>query len=250
MLAGLLQGGRCAAAVAVVTMVSVFSPGVKAQSIDFGFACWFDLAPGGGKGAGPIFCGGWGVADAVAIVSGSSVTLQPNFNTYADNPGDAFWRDNGGAGPGGNKWGDMNVYGEETLPASGSESTETFTGCAVNTLASPYTSQAFIKVFSTSFDLRAEVFAPASGTFNLSVPIAGDEDVVVQKGFLTAGPNANPDNAEALGSVGITIGAPCAASGPSGGVATNIPVLPVWALALLAGVLGLFGARVAGKRSR
>lgn len=252
MLTSVFHQGRFVALVAVLSTLTAFSQGARAQSIDGAFFAVSELT-NGAKGSF-VFGSGFGeLPKAVALVSGSNVTLAPNFSLYEENPDDGFWRDNGGAGPGGNKWVEMSVFGTETIAASGSESTQTFTGCAnSNTLASPYTSIAFIRVFSEDFSqLFGEVTAGTGGTFDLSIPLAGDVTVQVQKGFQTSGPNANPADAAALGTVNITIGAPCAASGPGGGaVATKIPVLPIWAMALLVGVLGLVGARVAGKRFR
>jgi hypothetical protein len=237
-----------AALVAIVATLCAFSNAAKAQTIDQSFVNAYFL-DNGGRGA-YAFGFGYDVALSIATVSGSSVTLQPNTHLYET--GDpAAWRDNGGAGPGGGKWVEISVFDNEFYPASGEEFTQTFTGCAVsNTLASPYSSIAFIRVFDAGFNLIDERIANANGTFDLSIPVDNAIDVNVQVGFMTSGPNANPADLESLGSVGISIGAPCAASGPGGDGLTKIPVLPIWALALLAGVLGLVGARVAGRHSR
>jgi hypothetical protein len=251
MVARLLPKGGFTALFAIAVTFGAFTHAAKAQSIDGAFANVFELT--GGARGNYVTGFGWGdLSLAIANVNGSSVTLQPNGSLYADNPGDSFWRDNGGAGPGGNKWVEMSVFGTQTIPASGSQSTETFTGCALsNTLAAPYSAVAFIRVFSEDFSqLFGEVTAGTGGTFNLSIDITGDVNVQVQKGFQTSGPNANPADLPDLGAVNISIGAPCAASGPGGDGLTKIPVLPIWALALLAGVLGLVGARVAGRHSR
>ena len=50
------------------------------------------------------FGSGWAVSDIKSTVGASSIVLEANYNTYAANPGDSYWRNNGGAGPGGNKW--------------------------------------------------------------------------------------------------------------------------------------------------
>ena len=45
------------------------------------------------------FGSGWGLSDLKTTldVTANTITLQPNFNTYADNPGDAYWQ-NGAIG--------------------------------------------------------------------------------------------------------------------------------------------------------
>lgn len=45
------------------------------------------------------FGSGWGVADLKSIIdsTANTLTLQPNFNTYADNPEDPYWQ-NGAVG--------------------------------------------------------------------------------------------------------------------------------------------------------
>ena len=39
----------------------------------------------------------WALADVKSTIAGSTVTLQPTFNTYANNPGDPYWQ-NGAIG--------------------------------------------------------------------------------------------------------------------------------------------------------
>ena len=57
-----------------------------------GYANVFETIANGGAF---VFGSGWGVADLKSVVDAGagSVTIQPNFNTYADNPGDPFWID-------------------------------------------------------------------------------------------------------------------------------------------------------------
>ena len=226
-----------------------------AQTLNGAFAAVSNLDPGPARGA---FVFDTPFADlnlAVATQSGANISIAPNFNFYADNPGDAFWRDNGGAGPGGNKWVDMSAFENTLVLGTGTMSEQTFTACVnSNTLASGYTTTAFIRVFAEDYSaLFGEVTAPATGSIELSIPLAGDVNVQVQKGFLTSGPNANPADAATVGTVEVTVGAACAAAAPaagSGGPVSNVPVLPIWALVLLAGVVGLFGARTAAGRKR
>jgi hypothetical protein len=39
----------------------------------------------------------WALADVKSTIAGSTVTLQPTFITYANNPGDPYWQ-NGAIG--------------------------------------------------------------------------------------------------------------------------------------------------------
>ena len=82
----------------LVTALS-FSLAVSAQTevtIDgsatwIGFANVFETPANGG---GFVFNSGWAVEDIKSTIgSDDTVTLQPNFNTYADNPTDPFWVD-------------------------------------------------------------------------------------------------------------------------------------------------------------
>ena len=239
-------------AVAVSTLTLAAVP-ATAQTLDTGYQIAYNLV--GGAKDSEVYQTGWDDINLLkATVSGSSVVLQPNFSLYEENPGDAFWRDNGGAGPGGNKWMELSLFGAELVTASGAESMQTFTGCTTsNTLASPYGAIAFIKVFSADYSaLYGEVTAPVSGSFDLSIPLAGDVDVNVQKGFTTSGPNANPADEEALGSASVSLGATCPSGGGGSGASdpTAVPVLPIWGMVLLTGIMGLFGARAAGRKRK
>jgi hypothetical protein len=64
----------------------------------------------------------WSVRDLQTIVLPSDfnhkLQLFPNYNAYADNPsgnGALFWRNNGGAGPLGNKWMEANTIATNSL---------------------------------------------------------------------------------------------------------------------------------------
>ena len=65
---------------------------VDASATQNGYANVFETPINGGAYA---FGGVWGVADlkTVVDVDANTLTLQPNFNTYADNPTDPFWVD-------------------------------------------------------------------------------------------------------------------------------------------------------------
>lgn len=65
---------------------------VDASATQNGYANVFETPINGGAYA---FGGVWGVEDlkTVVDVDANTLTLQPNFNTYADNPADPFWVD-------------------------------------------------------------------------------------------------------------------------------------------------------------
>ncbi len=248
---------RTLTGIAAATTLTLASTSAMAQTIDTGYFVTFDLV--GGAQGGYIFDAGFAdVSKLKYTVSGSSVVLQPNFSLYEENPGDDFWRDNAGAGPGGNKWVDMLGFDETTLTFPFASTETTLLGCVLdNTLASPYTSTAFIKVFDPGFNLLDEQYqAVGTGDISLSADLSGyGGDVIVQSGFSTAGPNANPADEASLGSVSISLGAVCApvvvpppSGGPSAPGATAIPTLPIWGLLGLTAIMGLFGARGLSKR--
>lgn len=165
----------------------------------------------GSKG-GYIFGSSWGVADMKTTVTvlGSGLDqliLQPNFNTYADNPSNSFWRNNGGAGPGGNKWMEANTFVET---ASIAVSTMKFSGIVgSHTLNSNYVAEAFIKVLNPNAGyatiLNDRVTLPASGAFEINSNLATFQGMILQTGFTIEGLNANPDAEASLGNVTVTV---------------------------------------------
>lgn len=166
-----------------------------------GFANVFNTPADGGEF---VFGSGWGVPDLQTIVDvdASTITLQPNFNTYADNPGDDFW-----INPTtmlGNKVFEGNTFVEDATLA-GSELT--FSGGVVsNTLDPSYVAVAFIKVFNADFSVLKEETTPLVGGQNFEVTFTNVEaaDAIVQYGWKITGLNANPDEEAALGSIVIT----------------------------------------------
>jgi hypothetical protein len=95
-----------------------------------------------------------------------------------------------------------------------------FTGLVLgNTLVSPYTSTAFIKVFAPDYSSFTSVTAPlVAGAFNLSFATAAGSHV--QYGFETIGPNARLAEVAGLGSVQITaVPEPATAALVLGGIA-------------------------------
>jgi hypothetical protein len=189
-----------------------------------------------------VFGSGWGVSDLkttlvtsnTGTIIGDQLVLEPNYNTYADNPGDSFWRDNAGAGPNGNKWMNANTF-EET--ASIAVPSYTLSGNVTsNTLNTGlYTAKAFIKVLDPGAGfatiLNDSVTLPASGPFVVTSDLSLFQGKLLQVGFSMDGLNANPVNAGTNGSVGVTI--------------TAVPEPSTWAL----GGVGLVVAAVLRRRA-
>ncbi len=146
------------------------------------------------------FGSAWGLPDVKTTFDTAlnTVTLYPNYNTYA--AGDAYWS-NGAAG---NKIMEGNTYVESTTITG----TLTFTGTVVTkTLASQYNAVAFIKGLNPATGYSLDVFqsAPlvAGETFSVTatnIP-AG---LIVQYGFSVTGINANPITETTNGNVVVT----------------------------------------------
>ena len=192
--------------IAVLTL----SLGVAAQnsvSVDaggnwLGYANIFDPATGN-----YVFGEPWGVQDIKTVVDAGAgtLTLQPNFNTYAANPTDPFWVDQTtGLGA---KIFEGNSYIEDNSLA-GAELT--FSGNVnSNTLDGAYDAVAFIKVFNANYSVLKQATVPLNGA-NFEVvftDVNPAEDAVVQYGFQIIGLNANPDDEATLGSVVVSGGA-------------------------------------------
>jgi hypothetical protein len=163
-----------------------------------GFANVFETEANGG---GFAFNSSWGVPDLKSTigVSENTVTLQPNFNTYADNPTDPFWVDQTTLE--GNKVFEGNTFIEDATLV-GSELV--FTGLVdSNTLSSEYTAVAFIKVFNADFSVVKQETAElvAGEAFVVNYTNVEGADAIVQYGFTVTGINANPADESALGSI-------------------------------------------------
>ncbi len=147
------------------------------------------------------FGSGWGVADLKTTVdcAGGTITLQPNFNTYADNPDDPFWVDQT-TGEGNKLMKASTIYADNS--AVGQEITFTG-GVGSYTLDGAYSVVAFVRVFNADFSTLREVTTPITGTGVFSVTMTEVEgtDANVQVGFEVVGVNANPADEAALGSV-------------------------------------------------
>lgn len=171
---------------------------VDANATQLGFMNVFELPANGG---GFAFGSAWGVPDLKSVVDGGAgtITLQPNFNTYADNPTDPFWVDQ------------TTLEGNKQMVASTYEEDDTLIGaeltfvgsCPSYTLDGAYTAQAFIRVFNADFSVLKEELVPLveGQTFAVNYTNVEGTDAHVQFGFVVEGPNANPADEAALGSV-------------------------------------------------
>ncbi|WP_452222695.1 T9SS type A sorting domain-containing protein [Lacinutrix chionoecetis] len=163
-----------------------------------GFMNVFELPENGGAYQ---FGSGWAVPDLKTVINtgNSTMTLQPNFNTYADNSTDAFWVNQTTLE--GNK--DMEastVIGDNSLVGQ----TFTFTGnVSSNTLDVAYNAYAFIRIFDGGFTLLEEITAPLTAGSNYNVTYNNSQPgaVNIQYGFTVRGRNANPANEAALGNI-------------------------------------------------
>jgi hypothetical protein len=174
---------------------------VDANATFVGYANVFELPANGG---GYAFGQPWGVPELKTVVdpAGGTITLQPNFNTYGDNPTDPFWV-NQSTGEG-NKIFEGNTYVED---ASLVGSELTFNGGVVSyTLDAEYAAVAFIKVFNANFSVVKEETAEMVAGENFSVVYTNvePEDAWVQYGFQVVGVNANPADEPTLGSVVVS----------------------------------------------
>lgn len=151
------------------------------------------FANDGGSAGAYQFGGSWGTADLRSSYADGVLTLSPNTNTYADNPGDAYWQN----GDDGAKFMEANYYLENPGDNLGwAGQTLTFSGNVDSaTLDSRYGVVAFIKVLDADNGYATTVFETASitstGAFSLSHDVAAG-NYVGQIGFQMTGINANP----------------------------------------------------------
>jgi hypothetical protein len=139
----------------------------------------------------------WGVADVSSLIMADGITLRPNYNTYADNPGDAYWIDP--------------TTGEGAKVMEGLTFVEpgaffngvdlTFSGTvSENTFGADYSVKYFIKALNPNADFSDELAGsgvfdlPSSGGFSVTIP--GESltpGLIIQYGFSVMGRNANPN---------------------------------------------------------
>ena len=158
-----------------------------------GFMAVFALDGSGGPNYGAYQFGSvWALPDVKSTLGTSGITLEANYNTYANNPGDAYWRNNGGLGPGGNKWMAASTF----TKVSASWFTDNicnFQADVTNyTFTTGYTVRAFIKGISSSNTTFTEFSEPLGqgSLVNLNFNTFGWAEI--EYGFEVQGINANP----------------------------------------------------------
>lgn len=181
---------------------------VDANGNWLGFANVFDLPADGGEF---VFASPWGLADVRTDLDteNNTLTLFPNFNTYAENPDDEFWVDQ--TTQEGNKTFEGVSFIESTDLAG---NILEFKGNVESyTLSSDYEVTAFIRVFNADFSFNKSVVLELTETGNFELlydDVDLENDVTVQYGFTVVGPNANPADLADLGNV--VVGAPTMSS--------------------------------------
>ncbi len=142
--------------------------------------------------------------------SANTLALQPNFNTYAENPGDEYWI-NPSTGEG-EKTMEALTFVEPGAFFNGVDLT--FSGTVQsNTLDAGYTATYFIKALNPENEYADDLEGsgifdlPTSGNFSITIPGSSlTPGLVIQYGFSVTGRNANPANEADLGSIVIGAG--------------------------------------------
>jgi len=180
---------------------------VDANDTWSGFANVFELPENGGA---LVFGQGWGVPDLKTEIdlTGNSLTLKPNFNTW--DPADAFWTTNTGGVITANKTFEASTFVENNALAGADL---TFYG-SIGAFDMPagYTVDVFIKGLdpNAGFADVVGVSAPltAAGEFSVSATAAQlVPGLVIQYGFRVFGPIADPatENARQLAIGGVQV---------------------------------------------
>jgi hypothetical protein len=161
----------------------------------------------------------WTLANLKTTIGASDITLQPNYNAYAeallaDDAARAYWTNSsdGGvtAGPLGNKIMEASTFVEPGASFNGVDLT--FSGNVMsNTLDAGYVATFWIKAldpdagYADALGGSKVVTLPTSGNFTVSATGAElTSGLIVQYGFTIYGLNANPVDEAALGSVVVT----------------------------------------------
>ena len=189
--------------------------------------------------------GGWGVGDLKASGT-TSITLQPNTNTYDDNLGVAYWVDQvTGAGA---KCMQANYYEEAAYPVLPADTVVSMSGWVDTNTLTGHSAVAVVKVFDGAnnfiFQVTDDLVAGQAYSVEVDLSARAGENLIVQSGFTMVGPNVAGTSAEASQMVELRVGADRRLGASSAqDDPTGIPVLPLWALLGLAGLIGLMGLR-------
>ena len=153
-----------------------------------GYMNVFSLTGSGAKGD-YMFGSGWGLGALKSTVAATTLTLEPNYQTY--NATDPYWA-NGSIG---NKFMEANTLVELGTGQSGIFE---FRGNVDSfSLASGYTVVAFIKGLNSGNGYADElgqtaVINSGSTSFSVSADLTGKSNLILQYGFMVSGINANP----------------------------------------------------------
>ena len=173
-----------------------------------GYMNVFELPANGGA---YMFGSAWALdaLKATPDTGANTLTLQPNFNTYADNPTDPYWVNQ--TTQEGNKQMEASTFVEPGPTFNGVDLT--FSGSVLSySLDTMYDVFVFIKGLD-SLNGFQDVFGgskiiPITATGNFSVSATAAEipsGLIIQYGFMVVGRNANPANEAVLGSVVIGV---------------------------------------------
>jgi hypothetical protein len=172
-----------------------------------GYMNVFELPANGG---GYVFGSAWGVADLKTVIdsTANTITLKPNYNTYADNPTDPYWVDT--LTNTGKKIMDASTFVEPGATFNGNALT--FSGTVLsNNLDTNYVASFFIKAldpnngYQDALGLTKFIELPTSGNFTVTASATElAAGLIIQYGFNVKGINANPANEQNIGSVVIS----------------------------------------------
>lgn len=131
------------------------------------------------------------------------------------------------------------TYANGDDPASG-----VWQGCfGANDLAEGYSRQAFVKVLQNggNYDTYYEEYDGSGACYSIPWSIAGDADVILQRGVMISGPNGLAD--ADYGSATVYLNTNAVPGAPEPGDPNAIPVLPLGGLLGMIALLGMFGIR-------
>lgn len=162
-------------------------------SITSGYMSVFNLN-GSSKGTF-IFGQSWAISAIKSTVGATSIVLEANYNQYVSGAGNSFWRNNGGAGPGGNKWMEASSFAGVSASSFPDGICQFKAQVSAYSFASGYTVRAFIKGFNANYSSNYSLFSEPLDDLNNIVDLEFQTTgwVNIQYGFEVQGINANPE---------------------------------------------------------
>src|SRR5580658_6795758 len=124
---------------------------VSPTALTDGYMSWTPVA-GDAAGYGGAGSSGWGLSALQANFSGSTLTLNPNVNTY-DGVGDNYWVNADGTGA---NLMDASIYCEVDSGGLANQSVTFTFDVLANTLSGPYSADAFVKDFGPGYSYNGE----------------------------------------------------------------------------------------------